>query len=69
MLKVQDWGEDETGEDSLSLGGLRDPPEIFFNFKRLICVFNAFFVKLMSLELWTRFQSFWSQTFARKDIL
>ena len=59
MLKVQDWGEDEMGEDSLSLRGLRDLPRDFLNFKRLMCVFKAFFVKLMSLELWTRFQSFW----------
>ena len=32
MLKVQDWGEDETGEDSISLGGLRDLPREFFEF-------------------------------------
>ena len=68
MLKVQDWGEDETGEDSLSLGGLRDLPRDFFEFyfKRLMCVFNAFFVKLMSLELWTRFQSFLVTNFRSK---
>ena len=32
MLKVQDWGEDEMGEDSLSLGGLRDLSRDFFEF-------------------------------------
>ena len=68
VLKVQDWGEDETGEDPLIRWFEGPPQRIFWILSTFMCVFNAFFVKLMSLELWTRFQSFWSQTFARKDI-
>ena len=47
VLKVQDWGEDETGEDSLSLGGLRDRPSEFFWILSALCAFL-----MLSLSNW-----------------
>ena len=56
----------ETGEGGLvplSTGGFRGSPQVYFIFGRFYERFNVFFY-----EFGTRFQSFQSQPFARKDI-